>query len=724
MQIAQVALLSCFALSLVAPLTASPRLPATVTWLGNSYPGGQFHVPQDIDGLCATPDGRVFSNVYWEEGGGNVTQFKDGKVLGAAGHTHGWGNAGGRAVACNSKYLFIGCRMQNEGGGLNDLSTWPPKGKQWLGISRRPLDYIRKAASFPGGKGGKGDTLKETFLVVAEVEDNDKAQDLPGIVATETRVYVSCPAEKSIKVYDAETMQLVETVSADRPGPLALSADAVWMLQEKQGNQAAKISQWDTQNKKWTDKVVFTAADAPCGLAISPSGYLMVPDQGPRQQVRIYGLDGAEKKFSLGVRGGLFASPVGKYGALRFNNPSAVACDAQGRVYVAHRGSSGGGSTVLECYLFQLNRPSAMQWRLFGLNFVDMADVDPADDTRIFTKEERFSYDYTKSGTAAWNYAAYTINPWRFSQDPRMSLWSAGAWVRRISGQPYLFVNDMNAEWLQLYRFEGEIAVPSVLFAKKHIEKRSNQKGDDWPPNQPAKGKWIWSDKNRDGAFDANEFETRPTDAPSAQGWWVDDNGGVWLVTEKAGLRYFPCQTVTKKTPPAWSYASMQSFPAMAEFSEIKRVRYDVKNDVLYLGGTTTEHKNQHWKPMGPVIARYDGWLKGEKKLRWQIVAPYQKGSAGHESCEPMGFDIAGDYLFVPYTGASKELGFKTGHIEVFRAGDGQSAGNMEPGEDIGEIGLQDIRECLRAHQRKDGEYIVFLEEDFKAKILMYRWKP
>jgi hypothetical protein len=91
---------------------------------------------------------------------------------------------------------------------------------------------------------------------------------------------------------------------------------------------------------------------------------------------------------------------------------------------------------------------------------------------------------------------------------------------------------------------------------------------------------------------------------------------------------------------------------------------------------------------------------------------------------EPMGFDIAGEYLFVPYTGASREMGFSTGHIEVFRLDDGRGVGHMEPSEEIGEIGLQDIRECLRAHRRSDGEYLVFLEEDYKAKILFYRWKP
>ena len=89
-----------------------------------------------------------------------------------------------------------------------------------------------------------------------------------------------------------------------------------------------------------------------------------------------------------------------------------------------------------------------------------------------------------------------------------------------------------------------------------------------------------------------------------------------------------------------------------------------------------------------------------------------------------MGFDVAGDYVFVPYTGASKAIGFSTGHIEIFRAADGKSVGCLEPPPEIGEIGLQDIRECLTARRRANGEYVVLLEEDWKAKILMYRWKP
>jgi hypothetical protein len=728
------ALFSWTLLLSTTPLFASPKLPARVTWIGNSYPGGDGkHVPQDIDALCVTPDGRVFSNVFWEEGGGNVTEFKDGKVLGNAGHTHGWGHTGGKAIACNSKYLYIGCRMENEGGGLKDLSTWPPKGKTWLGISRRPLNDIRKAAPFAGAKGGAGGTLKGAFLIVAEVNDNDKVQDLPGIAADDKRLYVSCPADNTIKIYNAETMALIRTTKVKNPGWLTLDQEGTLLMVrdapedvrendavftdengeplKKRATTQKSLAIFDRDEKAQENLTVGFEVNL-SSLAAFPPGTFLIPDEGVEQRIlRLTGEIGESP--IIGQDFGIFSPPAGKFGDLRFNNLSAVASDANGNFYVAHRGSTGGGSTVLESY----NSQNELNWRLFGLNFVDMADVDPADDTQIFTKEERFSYDYSKRGVAAWKYEAYTFSPYKNAHDPRQHISSAGAWVRRIGGKRVLFVNDMNAEHLQAYRFDGELAVFQALFAKRHLKN-----DDNWPPGQPAKGEWIWRDIYGAGAFQGDEYDSRETDAPSAQGWWVDSNGGVWLATEKSGLRYFPCEV--KNGLPHWTYATMQTWPHAKEFSEVKRVRYDVKTDTLYLGGTKGKDKNQHWKPMGPVMARYDNWLKGDKKLRWQITAPYQKGSQGHSSAEPMGFDVAGDYIFVPYTGASKEMKWSTGHIEVFRAADGQSVGHMEPGADIGEIGLQDIRECLRAHQRKDGEYIVFLEDDYKAKILMYRWKP
>ena len=64
---------------------------------------------------------------------------------------------------------------------------------------------------------------------------------------------------------------------------------------------------------------------------------------------------------------------------------------ALSNLYVAHNGQSGGGGTVLENY--SPDEPEKLRWRLFGLTFFDMADVAPAGETDVFTREEHFRMD-------------------------------------------------------------------------------------------------------------------------------------------------------------------------------------------------------------------------------------------------------------------------------------------------------------------------------------------
>lgn len=208
------------------PPFQSPTLQFTTAWIGNTYPGRERWVPHDIDDLALAPNGRLFSNVHWEDGGGNCTEFRDGDVIGHAGHTHGWGHQGGHAVAANARDLFIAGRMGNEGGKLCDPNTWPLKGFSWIGVSRRRLSDIRAAAPFPGAKGGAGGTLSSAFLVVDEVPaesraNEDRSKNIAELVATDRRLFISCPYVGKIRVHDAETMARLAEWPLDRPGPLA-----------------------------------------------------------------------------------------------------------------------------------------------------------------------------------------------------------------------------------------------------------------------------------------------------------------------------------------------------------------------------------------------------------------------------------------------------------------------------------------------------------------------
>ena len=706
------------------PPFASPAIAHATSWMGNSYPGAKRWVQQDIRAMAVTEDGTVFTNVEWEEGGGNVSEYRDGELIRYARHTHGWGAGGGVSVAVNSNYVYIGMVMGNEGGGLKDENTWPPKGAKWFGISRRLRSDITKAAPFAGGKGGKGDTLKESFLVVAEVPERG-GTPLAGMVATEKELIVSEPNAGEIQVFDNATMKLVRRWTVERAGPLAMDRwGNLAMLEAPRAGSPSRVLFFGKGEKPWMFATPPVGA-VPSAICFADNR-LLVADTSPAQQILIFAPVPDAKEMRLeprfGEPGGIFAHH-GVFGDRRFNDVRTIGCDARGNLYVAQDGQTGGGGTVLESYALASGK---LNWRLFGLTFVDMADVDPANDAEVFTKEEHFKFDYAQPTGREWSYAGFTVDRFKFPDDPRLHIWSAGAWVRRLDGRRFLFVNDMNSEHLQVYRFSGnandEIAIPSAFFAKRHVSDRSDA---DWLRAQPPKGEWIWRDANGNGTFDATEFSTNiVADAPPSQGWWVDGHGGVWLATETKGLRYFPFNGLDALGIPIWSYTNLQIFAAPADFKQLKRVRYLPESDTLFLAGTTEEHKNQHWKPSGPVIARYDGWLKGARKLRWKIVAPYAGGSKGHDSCEPMGFDVAGDFVFAPYTGASKADGVKHGRVEVFRASDGTNVGHIEPSDDVGEIGLQDIRECLVAHLRSNGEFVVFLEDDYKSKVVTYRIQP
>jgi hypothetical protein len=59
----------------------------------------------------------------------------------------------GAAAAANAKYVFIAQRVENERGHLIDAATWPPKGFNWWGVSRRMRGDFRAGVPFEDGKG-------------------------------------------------------------------------------------------------------------------------------------------------------------------------------------------------------------------------------------------------------------------------------------------------------------------------------------------------------------------------------------------------------------------------------------------------------------------------------------------------------------------------------------------------------------------------------------------
>ena len=121
--------------------SAETVLNAKTSWIGNTFGFGDGTWTQiNITAIAVSPDGKVYTNAPWDESGAEASTYQNGKMLGFAGGTHGWGAGGGNAIAVNQHYVFMAVALGNERGHLVGQGIWPQKGKQWFGISRRKID--------------------------------------------------------------------------------------------------------------------------------------------------------------------------------------------------------------------------------------------------------------------------------------------------------------------------------------------------------------------------------------------------------------------------------------------------------------------------------------------------------------------------------------------------------------------------------------------------------
>lgn len=703
-------------------------LDCAVSWVGNSFgcKDGKF-VQHDTECLFVTADGTCLMNVPWEESGNNVGVYKDGQHLGSAGHTHGWGYGGGYAVTANDDFVFVAETVDNEGGNLHKLNqeAFPPPGKGWCGVTRRTrISLGQKPAPFEGGRGTHGASLTRSFMIVNEVDRPNKSNaaqrpDISGLALdSKGRLFVSNPWTSQILVYDSLTMKQIAALPCVNSRQIACGPDgSLWVIEATTNDKPARIIRFGSDGELRPQ--IITDVAVPTALAFDPQGQLLVADNGPDQQIRIYDQLDAQPRLAgtFGVRGGVFAEPRGQIGPQRFNGLTGVGADAAGNLYVACKGVGLGSQCVtIESYT-PAGKPN---WRLEGLLFVDIGDVDSASDGKTYyTREEVLTLDYEKSvpGTE-WRYTRFHRDSQRYAGESGGNTVSLGnsVFARRIQGRPFLFLTDMGAGFLQVKRFDADgMSVPSCLF-----EPRA-KKANEWPPHRPTVS-FLWRDLNGDGRFDADEYEAAEKQDPATWAWCVDSRGHVWQGYQDASaIVEFPCGGVDTHGNPIYSHKTAKRHDVPAAFKRIERVLYQPETDLMLLGGyDDLKIRGLDWKTIGPVLACYDSW-KGERRQRWLI--DFEKLGIQNESRDtrvhkyPVSLAVASEYVFV--------VQMTPPFVHVFRLSDGTHVGVMKPGPEVGGpsgSGWVDLPYGLRATQRSNGEYVVFVEEDYRGKNVMYRW--
>jgi hypothetical protein len=666
------------------------------SWLGNTIGKGKLRIQNNIEAMYVTGNGEIYTNSSWDEAGKEAGIYKDGKAITSLEDTHGWNRLGGKAVTVNSKYIYI---AMTQGGINNPKEDYPPEGKTWYCVRRYNL--AGKPASFSGGRG-----WDKSMLITSE------KNEVTGLATVGNKLFVSNAAADIVRIYNTETMQEMGSFAVTNPGGIAIDAQKdLWIIQNKKGSNSGKVLHYSPTGKKLPEQIVDIAD--PTAIALYKQDKLLIADNGIRQQVLIYTTKTKPIQVgTFGSKNGIYGGVPGEVQSQKLYGITGIGADTAGNIYINNNGFNKSGTD-----LRKFSSSGKLQWQLLGLIFVDNADTDPkTDGINIFTKHEQYLMDYSKPAGKQWTYKAYTVNPFKYPQDPRLHTSPDGTFVRRIQGKPFLFLTDMFGSCLQIYRFQpatdGKIAIPAGLFVGTNDSGKSVN--GNWPPNQPAKGEWIWRDSNGNGAFDQKEYDSNK-DYPYIGGWWVDSKGDVWktLRTED-GIRHYPLQGLDNKGNPIYTYSSMQKQKTPSIFKDLRRIEYFPETDTMYLSGFTAEYPafGDDTGVVGSEIARFDNWSKGNRTPKWRTVVPYD--SNGKRLISTASMSIAGDYVFT--------VTVKTAEVSVYKAATGKLVHKFSPGAEVGgESGWVDIPQGIRAFRRSNGEYLVFVEENLNGKVIIYR---
>jgi hypothetical protein len=451
--------------------------------------------------------------------------------------------------------------------------------------------------------------------------------------------------------------------------------------------------------------VKFYGLYEPTAIAMANDGQLMIADSqtSPRQQILFYDITKPKSPKPtkvFGDRGGIASGTPGVVAPWKFWGIRGLGMDAEGNLYVAM-------SEMGSC-LRKFSPGGSLLWEVRGDFFVDVACADPATDgADVWGIQEHYKMDWSKPPGAESTLTGYSLNRQKYPNDPRGLTFVkqsgehglTSPQIVYLMGKRFMFVGGMFASnFINIFRYDGEVAIPSGLILQwGNGLYRTEQK---WPPHKPA-GASIWRDLNADGEYQESEFYPN-TDRVKPGPFWVDKKGNIWMAY---GFFRYDFQGLDPEGNPIYKADKITVLDPPKGAGKIARVVYLDDTDTLVVADEAEDMRH-----IGRVhICK--NYLSGNRETI-SFLPP-----AGKEAgCVA----VAGDYVF---TGGWKERG----RIGVNRLGDGAEMGVFDPGPTVGGVentGWIDVMTGITAHKRADGEYLIFVEEDYKAKVLIYRWKP
>ncbi len=701
----------------------------TTSWFGNTFNGNPKVVQRRVDGFWVGPDGTCYATAIWDESALQAAMYRNGDFVGKLPGGNGR-NAGGyfwatRAITGDSKNVYFSVSVPNPA----------TKGARMWCIGRDTL--AGQVANWPG----QTDNLLK--LVDAPT---DQVSDILGMAAANGEVYVATQAPDMVWVVNADTGAIKNKFAASFPSALAADkAGRIWVVERNA--KAGTAIETDSIASGFTIRAytpdgkptgaVIENPGRPLGLAVDHLGRLMVADDSARQQIVIYDVTGAQPRevATFGQRGGINGGVDGEGAPLKLPYPAGVGEDAAGNIYVASRYPSTGG-----CEIRSFTASGTPNWRLLNTEFQNTADADPGTDGQmVYTPYAAYKMDYSKADGKEATLVGETIDKFRFPGDPRLHGDGLGPMVRHVGGHTLMYLIGQGSR-IAIFRKEdnSQIFVPCGFWAASPFKQHAPN--DDFPPSQPARGSYFWRDSNADGKWDASELivdDGAKTQTYMKGGYanWVDSNGDIWSVAGEDEVLRLPLKGFDSHGAPEYDFSNAVNYGppqgfAKAPFEKkisyhINRMVYEASSDTLYVTGytdgdfatPTTPRGLVYDRVLGPELFCYTDFTKPTRKLTYRIALPYSRTD---QTAGANGLNVAGPYMLIAAVGG----GGNQNKVWVYDKLTGTQLGAMTPGANIGPFGWIDIVYGTNAYQQANGETVMFLEDVWKEKQVMFRITP
>lgn len=454
----------------------------------------------------------------------------------------------------------------------------------------------------------------------------------------------------------------------------------------------------------------------PTALAVANDGKLIVADSltGPRQQVLFYDVSDLEHPKlakTFGDYGGISSGTPGVVTPTKFWGIRGVGTDAQDNLYVA--------MSEMGTVLRKFTPEGKLAWELYGHFFVDVACADPLSDGKdIWAIQEHYAMDYTRPAARQARWIGYSLDRHKYPNDPRGLMFVkqqgehglTSPQIVYLQGRRFMFVGGMFASnFINIFRYDndgkGELAIPSGLIMQwgNHLYNTDQR----WPPNRPEGKPFIWRDTNGDGDYQADEYAPN-TSRVKPGPFFVDKKGNIWMAY---GFFRYDFQGLDAQGNPIYLADKITVMDMPNGMTNVARVIYDSDTDTLVAAEQGVDEQGKSdMRHIGRVFV-CKNYLAGNRE-----AIHFTSGAAREAAC----IATAGDYVF---SGGWKERG----RVYVNRLSDGEPLGVFDPGPIVGGVaktGWVDVMTGITAHRQTDGTYLVFIEEDFRAKSILYRWKP